>query len=69
MKKLLILSLTIGLLAPMEMTVEAATPAKSSSELTKTAAFKRKRHRGYRQKEGFMWGLFRKKNPCGCPNH
>ena len=69
MKKLLVVSLTVGLLLPVEMAAEAAVLAKSPSKVESTTAYKRKRNRGYRQKKGFMWGVFRKKNPCGCPNH
>ena len=37
---------------------------------TETTVIGRKR-KGYKPKRGglFNTGLFRKKNPCGCPNH
>jgi hypothetical protein len=46
------------------------TMAASSASSTETTAIGRKR-KGYKQKRGglFNTGLFRKKNPCGCPNH
>lgn len=70
MKKLLVLSLIGILLLPLEATVEAAPVTKKAlNEVKATTVYKRKRARGYRKKKGFMWGLFRKKNPCGCPNH
>lgn len=68
MKKLLILILTILAVELDVQTVEAKVVA--SSPQIKTAAdqktYGRKR---FRRKRGFMWGLFKKKNPCGCPSH
>ncbi|GAB3269441.1 hypothetical protein GCM10027347_39680 [Larkinella harenae] len=69
MKKLLILCLTLGLMLPLEATVEAAAVDVRSvnGELQNTLVLKRKKARAYRKKKGFMWGLFKKKNGCGCP--
>jgi len=39
-------------------TIEAASDAKTLR--------KKKRNR---QRKGFMWGLFRKRNACDCPKH
>ena len=49
---------------PMET---MASVSKSTTEIT---AIGRKR-KGYKPRRGglFNTGLFRKKNPCGCPNH
>ncbi len=70
MKKLLIYTLLVTLLLPLG--VAEASPALSATPETtvapnQTTIFKRKR-KGFRQKKGFMWGLF-KKNDCGCPKH
>ncbi|WP_265993339.1 hypothetical protein [Larkinella insperata] len=67
MKKLVLLGITICLMLPLEAPVEAAVVKTSHSELKNTESFKRKKARGYRKKKGFMWGLFKKKNSCGCP--
>ncbi|WP_080241514.1 hypothetical protein [Spirosoma rigui] len=52
----------------VEMPLE--TKAMSAKSTTETTAIGRKR-KGYKPKRGglFNTGLFRKKNPCGCPNH
>ncbi|WP_266361959.1 hypothetical protein [Tellurirhabdus rosea] len=69
MKKLLILSMTFGMLLPVESSAEALTSSAAPSEVKEAKIVKRKRKaRGYRKKKGFMWGLFRK-NDCGCPKH
>ncbi|MFC5410940.1 hypothetical protein ACFPMF_16590 [Larkinella bovis] len=67
MKKLLLLGLTMSLMLPLEAPVEAADVKSAHSELKSAPIFKRKKARGYRKKKGFMWGLFKKKNGCGCP--
>jgi len=68
MKKVLILSLVVGLVLPLENAV-AAEPISRHAEVSETNVVKRKRKaRGYRKKKGFLWGLFRK-NDCGCPKH
>ncbi|WP_128547294.1 hypothetical protein [Larkinella soli] len=69
MKKVLILGLMAGFLLPMETLAETAVSTTAAGEVKTVSVFKRKKARGYRKKKGFMWGLFRKKNPCGCPNH
>ncbi|GAB3894409.1 hypothetical protein GCM10028803_09330 [Larkinella knui] len=69
MKKLVVLSITLCMMLPLEAPVEAAVVKSASSELKSELAFKRKKARGYRKKKGFMWGLFRGKNACGCPKH
>ena len=52
----------------VEIPLETMASATTSS--TEATAIGRKR-KGYKQKRGglFNTGLFRKKNPCGCPNH
>lgn len=42
----------------------------ATQKVTESTAIGRKR-KGYKPKRGglFNTGLFRKKNPCGCPNH
>lgn len=67
MKKLLLLGITLSMLLPLEAPVEAAVVKSAQSELKSELAYKRKKARGYKKKKGFMWGLFRKKNACGCP--
>ncbi|GAB3332854.1 hypothetical protein GCM10027299_39700 [Larkinella ripae] len=52
---------------PLEAPVEAAAVKTASNELQSTLILKRKKARGYKKKKGFMWGLFKKKNACGCP--
>ncbi|MFD2573981.1 hypothetical protein ACFSUS_25315 [Spirosoma soli] len=46
------------------------TLASSSKNKTELSSIGRKR-KGYKPKRGglFNTGLFRKKNPCGCPKH
>lgn len=41
---------------------------KDSKDTVSQQIFGKKKHKGYRKKKGFMWGLF-KKNDCGCPKH
>lgn len=67
MKKLLLLGITMSLMLPAEAAVEAAVVHSTHNELKSQLSFKRKKARGYRKKKGFMWGLFKKKNSCGCP--
>ncbi|MBD2752189.1 hypothetical protein [Spirosoma validum] len=68
MKKTKILLLLAASLVLVEIPLE--TMASSSSKASETSIFGRKK-KGYKQKRGglFNTGLFRKKNPCGCPNH
>ncbi|WP_234736289.1 hypothetical protein [Tellurirhabdus bombi] len=68
MKKLGIGIITAVLLLPVDITVEAS-PAKSTEFSVVDASSIGKKRKGYRKKKGFMWGLFRKKSGCGCPNH
>ncbi|MGA0560390.1 hypothetical protein ACO2Q8_27245 [Larkinella sp. VNQ87] len=67
MKKLFLVGLTVSLMLPLEAPVEAAEVKSASHELKTALNYKRKKNRGYRKKKGFLWGLFRKKNACGCP--
>jgi hypothetical protein len=50
--------------------VPLETMASANKSATEITAIGRKR-KGYKPKRGglFNTGLFRKKNPCGCPNH
>jgi len=50
--------------------VPLETMASARKTTTETTAIGRKR-KGYKAKRGGLLntGLFRKKNPCGCPNH
>lgn len=43
----------------------------SSAGITNDAAAIGRKRKGYKAKRGglFNTGIFRKKNPCGCPNH
>jgi len=68
MKKVILLSLTLGLMLPLDAPLQAAASS-TTTEVKETQVLKRKRKaRGYRKKKGFLWGLFRK-NDCGCPKH
>ncbi|GAB3892594.1 hypothetical protein [Spirosoma agri] len=68
MKKTKLLLLTAVSLMLLEVPLE--TMASAREHTTETVAIGRKR-KGYKVKRGglFNTGLFRKKNPCGCPNH
>lgn len=69
MKKTNVFLLLVASLLLVDVPLE--TMASSVNEATsETAAIGRKR-KGYKAKRGglFNTGLFRKKNPCGCPNH
>jgi hypothetical protein len=65
MKKLLFLFLVATLSLPLDVVAESLSVAPTTSVSTDTA----RRRKGFHKKRGFMWGLFRKKNACGCPNH
>lgn len=68
MKKTGVFVLIAASLLLVEIPLETmASAGKRTAELT---AIGRKR-KGYKAKRGglFNTGLFRKKNPCGCPNH
>lgn len=68
MRKTTLFLLTAATLVLVEVPLE--TRASVTETATKAAIFKKKR-KGYKPKRGglFNTGLFRKKNPCGCPNH
>lgn len=68
MKKTKVLLMIAASLILVEIPLETmASIGKNSVEMS---GIGRKR-KGYKQKRGglFNTGLFRKKNPCGCPNH
>ena len=65
MKKLLLLLLIATLSLPLDVVAESLSVA-PGTDISNDVTRKRK---GYHKKRGFMWGLFRKKNGCGCPNH
>ncbi len=69
MKKVVCL-LLIGILIQVEAPrVEAkVTTKKATIEAASEKSLLRKRKR-YRQRKGFMWGLFRKRNACDCPKN
>ena len=68
MKKTKVLLLLAASLVLIEIPLE--TMASSARTTTEMSIFGRKK-KGYKAKRGglFNTGLFRKKNPCGCPNH
>ncbi|WP_020596755.1 hypothetical protein [Spirosoma panaciterrae] len=68
MKKSRILLLMAITLTLMDVPVQTQASARTKS--TEISIFGRKR-KGYKAKRGglFNTGLFRKKNPCGCPKH
>jgi hypothetical protein len=69
MKKAICL-LFLGILIQIEApTVEAKVATKKATiEAASEKSSLRKRKRN-RQRKGFMWGLFRKRNACDCPKH
>jgi hypothetical protein len=69
MKKIVCL-LLLGILIQVETpTVEAKVATKKATiEAASEKSSLRKRKRN-RQRKGFMWGLFRKRNACDCPKH
>ena len=68
MKITLILIFVIFALMPEMNSVEAKTVATLPSIITNSEQTTLGRKR-FRKKRGFMWGLFKKRNPCGCPSH
>ncbi|WP_338873993.1 hypothetical protein WBJ53_32020 [Spirosoma sp. SC4-14] len=69
MRKTKLLLLTAVSVLLWEVPFETmASPTKNTA--TETSIFGRKR-KGYKPRRGglFNTGLFRKKNPCGCPKH
>ena len=68
MKKIKVILMVAASLVLVEVPFETMAAARTST--TETTAIGRKR-KGYKAKRGglFNTGLFRKKNPCGCPNH
>ena len=68
MKKTKVLLLLAASLMLVDVPFE--TMASTSGTKSETTIFGRKK-KGYKAKRGglFNTGLFRKKNPCGCPNH
>lgn len=68
MKKTKVFLLIAASLVLVDVPLE--TMATSNTHTTEITAIGRKR-KGYKPKRGglFNTGLFRKKNPCGCPNH
>lgn len=65
--KVFLLLIVSVLLIDVPLETMAFSADRTSTEAT---AIGRKR-KGYKAKRGglFNTGLFRKKNPCGCPNH
>jgi len=69
MKKVLCL-LMLGVMVELP-TVEAKSAPKAGKtaiQASSEATAVRKKRRN-RQRKGFMWGLFRKRNACDCPKH
>jgi hypothetical protein len=69
MKKVVCL-LLLGLLIQVETpTVEAKATTKKATigAATEKSSFRKRRRN--RQRKGFMWGLFRKRNACDCPRN
>ncbi|WP_460977025.1 hypothetical protein [Spirosoma knui] len=68
MKNTKVLLMIAASLVLVEVPME--TMASSTKSSTESTSIGRKR-KGYKPKRGglFNTGLFRKKNPCGCPNH
>lgn len=55
----------------VDIPAEAAATALTRKAATETAATFKRKHKGAKPHRGglFNTGLFRKKNPCGCPGH
>lgn len=71
MKHTKILWLLAATLVLTDVPVEAwASAAKPTADVANVSAIGRRR-KGYKPRRGglFNTGLFKKKNPCGCPNH
>lgn len=68
MKKTQVFLMIVASLMLIDMPVQ--TLASTNTAKTEVSAIGRKR-KGYKPRRGglFNTGLFRKKNPCGCPNH
>lgn len=69
MKKIFLLML-LGLMLELP-TAQAKTASMAETttiEAASDAKNLRKKRRN-RQRKGFMWGLFRKRNACDCPKH
>lgn len=69
MKKIFLLML-LGLMLELPTAqAKTASMAKTTTiEAASDAKTLRKKRRN-RQRKGFMWGLFRKRNACDCPKH
>ena len=68
MKKTKVFLLIVTSLFLVEVPLETLASARENTTETTTIGRKRK---GYKAKRGGLLntGLFRKKNPCGCPKH
>ncbi|MVM39876.1 hypothetical protein GO730_23490 [Spirosoma sp. HMF3257] len=68
MKKTQVFLMIVASLMLIDMPVQ--TLASTNTAKNEVSAIGRKR-KGYKPRRGglFNTGLFRKKNPCGCPNH
>ncbi|GAA4421429.1 hypothetical protein GCM10023187_57310 [Nibrella viscosa] len=71
MKKKAFVILAVAVLVQLEAPVQAAASATVETKVEKRIGIFKKKRKGYRPKKGglFGTGLFRKKSPCGCPNH
>lgn len=70
MKKIVCL-LLLGVLIQVEAPAfEAKTATKKATiEAASSDKFSLRKRKRNRQRKGFMWGLFRKRNACDCPKH
>jgi hypothetical protein len=69
MKKVVCL-LILGILIQVEApTVEAKVATKKATIAAASEKSSLRKRRRNRQRKGFMWGLFRKRNACDCPKH
>lgn len=69
MKKVVCL-LLLGILIQVEApTVEAKVATKKATIAAASENSSLRKRRRNRQRKGFMWGLFRKRNACDCPKH
>ena len=70
MKKIICL-LLVGVLVQVEApTAEAKVATKKATiEAASSEKFSLRKRKRNRQRKGFMWGLFRKRNACDCPRN
>lgn len=67
MKKIIGLVLIV-LCCQVEVYAAPVAAAKTTIKQSE-GLFGKRRNKAPRRKKGFMWGIFKKKSSCNCPNH